>query len=270
MNKPSCQSVEERNKKLKELYVWVFTLTDETDYTSSSKHTIRTRFQGKSLALSNTLKKHSHLNLQKLEIITHSGLLTPKKYKTISYRIKSMTESLISTDFEDPIIANLKLKYENLDKVIITKKFQTLLNVLAFIGGISKGIGMILLIFVFPVREVLYYRELMNDMFSVCCDVEQINIATNLICNEDQLADEEDQEQLIDNTENSNEKKFSRKERKKRKSKNKKRTMKKRLNALKGMIKTDVKQSTGLMEAISAGMLTKEAMMDNMMEAFQD
>jgi hypothetical protein len=120
--------------------------------------------------MSNTLKKHSHLNLQKLEIITVSGLMMPKKYKTISYRIQSWTESLLSHDDKDPIIASLILRNNLIDKVVITKKFQTLLNVLAFIGGISKGIGMILLIFVFPVREVLYYRKLMNDMFRVCCD----------------------------------------------------------------------------------------------------
>lgn len=197
MNKSHCQSVEERNKKLKELYIWVFTLTDETDYTSSAKHMIKTRFKGKSLAVSNTLKKHSHLNLQKLEIITVSGLITPIKYKTISYTIESWTESLISTDSKDPIIANLKLKFENLNKVIITKKFQTLLNLLAFIGGISKGIGMILLIFVFPVREVLYYRKLMNDMFRVCCDEEQITLATDMIINRGKNMDIEDEEDLI-------------------------------------------------------------------------
>jgi hypothetical protein len=33
MHNDICKPVEERNKVLKELWVWVFTLTDETDYT---------------------------------------------------------------------------------------------------------------------------------------------------------------------------------------------------------------------------------------------
>ena len=78
--------------------------------------------------------------------------------------------------------------------MIITKKFQTLLNVMAFIGGISKGVSMILLIFVFPVREVLYYRKLMNHMFRVCCEQDQISLAMKMIINSDKDPDEEELE----------------------------------------------------------------------------
>jgi hypothetical protein len=59
----NCKPAEERNRVLKELWIWVFTLTDETDYTKSSKHDFKTNFQAKSLPVSNTLKKFSHLSL---------------------------------------------------------------------------------------------------------------------------------------------------------------------------------------------------------------
>lgn len=274
MHDKKCKPTQERNLKLKEVWIWVFTLTDETDYTSSSKNVFETSFQARSMPVSNTLKKNSHLNLQKLEIITVSGLTVPKKYKTISYRIKSWTENLVSIDAMDPIIANLLLRNDDIDKIIITKKFQTLLNVLAFIGGISKGITMILLIFVFPVREVLYYRKLMNHMFRVCCDSTQIDIALAMNSKDDD--EEEEEEALVDEEIGKGEFKGRKKERRKtntntkkrkRKSKNTK-NMKKKLNVFKSMIKKDNKKATGLMEAISNGLLTKEKMLDNMKEAF--
>jgi hypothetical protein len=50
----------------------------------------------------------------------------------------------------------------------------------AFLGGFSKGITILLLIIVLPVREVLFYRKLINYMFSVCYKETQLATAMQI------------------------------------------------------------------------------------------
>ena len=74
----------------------------------------------------------------------------------------------MSINKDEEVMLELRLKKDAVSRVIITKKFQTLSDLVAFIGGFSKGITILLLMLVLPVREVLFYRKLINYMFSVC------------------------------------------------------------------------------------------------------
>lgn len=42
------------------------------------------------------------------------------------------------------------------------------MSVLSFVGGLFKGMSMIFLCLAWPVREVEYYKTLINMMFNVC------------------------------------------------------------------------------------------------------
>lgn len=63
-------------------------------------------------------------------------------------------------------------------------------NVLSFIGGLSKGIGILMLMCVIPVREILYYKQLINEMFSVCSNDDQIDLAFQIMMVNDTQSDD--------------------------------------------------------------------------------
>ena len=77
-------------------------------------------------------------------------------------------KDIVSINKDEEVMLELRLKKDAVSRVIINKKFKTLSDIVAYIGGFSKGITILLLLMVVPVREVLYYRKLINYMFSVC------------------------------------------------------------------------------------------------------
>jgi hypothetical protein len=87
---------------------------------------------------------------------------------------------IVSIQKDEEMMLEILLKKDPVSRVVITKKFQTLSNLVAFLGGFSKGVAILLFACVFPVREVLYYRKLINYMFSVCFTDDQIQTAMNI------------------------------------------------------------------------------------------
>ena len=82
------------------------------------------------------------------------------------------------------VFLDLRLEFDLTGIVQIELKYQTVLDLIAFLGGFSKGLSMFLLIMVFPFREIHYYRKLINSMFSVCTTADQISTAFDLIQDE--------------------------------------------------------------------------------------
>lgn len=68
----------------------------------------------------------------------------------------------------DVPLLDLQLSLDRGNIVRITLQYQSLSDLIAFLGGLSKGLGLLLFVLVFPIREIQYYRKLINSMFSVC------------------------------------------------------------------------------------------------------
>jgi hypothetical protein len=60
---------------------------------------------------------------------------------------------------------------------ILQKKFFSFSHSLSFIGGLSKGLSIVLLAIVFPFREILYTKKFINEMFNVCINEQQMEMA---------------------------------------------------------------------------------------------
>lgn len=84
----------------------------------------------------------------------------------------------------DVPLLDLQLSLDRGNIVRITLQYQSLSDLIAFLGGLSKGLGLLLFVLVFPIREIQYYRKLINSMFSVCMTPNQINTALSLITEE--------------------------------------------------------------------------------------
>ena len=61
------------------------------------------------------------------------------------------------------------------------------MHVLTRFGGLSKAITLFILILVIPIREVLYYRKLMNKTFNICVNSDQVKTAMEIMIDDDKI-----------------------------------------------------------------------------------
>lgn len=174
-----CKPLATRDRLLREFYIWSFTLADETDF-SQPKTLINSNFSASLISVSNWYFKRATLVLREVEIEIYTGLFVKHsltKYTNIFLRTDL---DIVSINKDEENMLELRLEHDMASKVMITKKFQSLSDLVAFLGGYSQGIMMLLLIIVFPVREISYYRKLINSMFSVCLDEYQLETAIKI------------------------------------------------------------------------------------------
>lgn len=91
-----------------------------------------------------------------------------KWYKYYSKIFLREENDFVPTVKDDPVLMELNLKTDLSSVVKIKMKYQSISDLIAFLGGFSKGLSLFLFILVFPIREIKYYRKLINSMFSVC------------------------------------------------------------------------------------------------------
>lgn len=197
-NKKKCETEKNIRKLLKNFGVWGFALADSSDFLSSQKN-FESKFTGKRIQLSSEYNKKGTLVLREVNIIENKGLLGHTKRKISTHMFLTNHEQIISTFKDDPDLMILELEIDKNSFVEVEKKFKSIVNLLAFIGGLSKGIIILMLICVFPVREIIYYKKLINHMFNVCLDEKQADLALKMMSigiNEDGVNEVEIQENL--------------------------------------------------------------------------
>lgn len=96
---------------------------------------------------------------------------------------------LISTDSSQYFL-KARLIYDTKKFIKITKVYDSLMSVLSFVGGLFKGMSMIFLCAAWPIREVEYYKQLINMMFNVCETQKDIEKAFRL--DPDDVVDDEE------------------------------------------------------------------------------
>ena len=177
--KKACKPKALRNQILEDFEIWAFTLADASDFTSS-KTKLTNKFAADSISCSNLYKKRSKMMLREADIkITHGVFISEIKRQVTNMFLRN-EEQLVSIKPQKHFL-ELRLEMDKISEVLITKKYKSLSNILAFIGGFSKGISILLMLFVFPVREVIYYKRLINAMFNVCLNEHQLDLAYKML-----------------------------------------------------------------------------------------
>ena len=268
-----------RDEYLREFYIWAFSRVDQSDFTTTSTRLIN-RFRASSISVSNMYKKRSTVYLREVDILTVRGLFIPKKKRQRTNLFSRYDQNIVSLGKYDSMMLELNLKIETTEQVLITKKFTSLLDLCAFLGGFSKGIGLILMVMVIPVREVLFYRKLMNHMFSICINREQLKVALSL-SNAQDLEDFDEEVQRLTTSEakeavsefqrkTTSYKGRSGKRKRGKRSVKTKTSLKEELRKFKKKFKKYTGKNVGLYEAMAASYLTKDKIFDNMKNAFKD
>ena len=66
-----------------------------------------------------------------------------------------------------------------------------MVEVVSFLGGLFKGISVCLFVFLWPFREIMYYKKLINSMFSVCTTEEDLQTAFGYLVDEEEDSEDE-------------------------------------------------------------------------------
>ena len=175
-----CRPKRERDERLSRFRIWAFSLADESDFTVSDT-TLVSKFTATRIAASNNIEKESTLTFKEVEVQIMEGIIFKHVTRTKeAHMLIRNQDEILSVGREGPLLS-LRMKIDKTSKIVITKTFKSYADAVAFIGGFSKSIGLFLFIFVWPVREVLFYKKLINEMFSVCVDKKQCKTALEMV-----------------------------------------------------------------------------------------
>ena len=73
-----------------------------------------------------------------------------------------------------------RIEFDVFYKLVVKKEYQSLIGLLAFLGGLFKGMSFIFLVILYPLMEISYYNQLIGTMFNVCLNVEDLGRAMYL------------------------------------------------------------------------------------------
>ena len=181
-----CKPWKDVQSVLRRVDVWAFALTDSTNYASTDR-TQKKRFTASRIPISYRYQKMARLTLRKMKIESLEGALIQSK-KTKSTVAFLSDEQEITSSYREGEILHLSLRMDRNSQVLIKKRYKSIFRLFAYIGGLYKGIAIFFGILVFPVREVLYYKNLINNMFNVCLDQKQKEIALKTMFPEEETA----------------------------------------------------------------------------------
>ena len=153
---------------------------------SKPNHQIRKVFSGTRLVISKGILKRSTLILRKAELEYWKGTLYQTFHSSTSFRYYWSDTNILSLidSKEDPLLYELTLTIDKKHKIYFTKHLESLIEVIAYLGGLSRGISFFFLFLIFPIREMLYYRKLMNTIFNICRKEDHIKVALMTMGNE--------------------------------------------------------------------------------------
>ena len=183
-----CKPWKEVKKSLRRLDIWAFTLADSTNYASAESFQ-RNKFTASRIPISYRYQKMARLTLRKMRVESTEGAFFQQKKITSTVAFLS-SEQQITSSYREKDILHLLLRVDRNSKVLIKRKYKSIFSLFAYIGGLSRGMAMVFAILVFPVREVLYYQNLINNMFNVCLDHKQKEIALKTMFPEDEAAND--------------------------------------------------------------------------------
>ena len=186
-----CKPKKLREKMLRNFRAYGFVLADETKF-NMQKTKWEKKFIATEISASNQFVKEVKFWLKEAEFHEKKGLIIPKTKINYTKFFDKVEEKVLAVSSNRSFL-RLKQDFDKYSKVVITKKYKSLLALLAFLGGFSKGLSLILFFLVFPVREILFMKKLINHMFNICLDPDQIDAAVEMMWqdnDEDQVVED--------------------------------------------------------------------------------
>ena len=127
--------------------------------------------------------------------MTNVGRILQSYKQTITVKYSGYHAEILGVGINENI-AEIRLDLNKIDEIKIRKNYYSFFGVIAFMGGLVKAVSFILLAIVFPIREIIYFKTLINTNFNVCQSVEDLTKALG-VASEDSKLDPEKNLSLI-------------------------------------------------------------------------
>lgn len=122
--------------------------------------------------INSSFSKRSILNLIALQCKTTTGLFFD------SYGFTGLVFHRQISELMDmnPILklGEVILRLDQVDRIFVNRELYQFRNLISFVGGLLKGVTLLVFIFVYPVREISFYSGLVNEIFRVCDNPDKL------------------------------------------------------------------------------------------------
>lgn len=144
----------------------------------SNQKQAKTGLRRLEVSISLDFLKRVDINMIELDSLTSSGFIVNNTgfasilFKGISNDILQLNKGII--------LAHLNVVLDKNRKIFTRQVLYQLNHVVSFLGGLIKGVTLLIFCIVYPFREISYYQSLVNEMFRICHTPEQLKKQVSL------------------------------------------------------------------------------------------
>lgn len=155
--------------------IWTFTSSYHNHY-KEYYNSHEYEYVAKRFDFQKQYSKRVSLYFQEIEIIEGKGIIYTTKTKTLRYLLSREDKDIFEIGANENLIL-LEYLLDMNNRISVTVLFGSIVNSMAFLGGLFKGLSSLFFVIVMPFREILYYKKMINSMFSVCEEIDLIDVA---------------------------------------------------------------------------------------------
>lgn len=153
----------------------------------------------KKVQLSHKLYKQFVVDLALIETRETGGLPWKKRKYSRGFNLENIEADIIgeykiNSSPENSHFLKIRINFNLETKTVVKIRFRSLLSALSFMGGLFKGMSFFFFVLIWPFREILYYKKLINTMFDVCSDVDDLTNAFDHLIPDKDLNDETEEQ----------------------------------------------------------------------------
>lgn len=175
----NCVPNPQRDIELEEVEIYTFINSYEIDTSSSSENgdnITKMTYIAENI-IGHQYYKETTINYQRIVEQRDKSQINNSKNTTNYFTYLNSADTIRGINPEKFFYA-IKIK-KDVNMIQMDVQLGGLAGVQAFIGGLQKGFALIILAIVFPFREIQFYLDMINELFTVCTNKKDANLALN-------------------------------------------------------------------------------------------
>lgn len=149
--------------------------------------------------MNSSFSKRSILNLIGLQCKTTTGLFFDS-YGFMGLVFHRQISEILELN-PSLLLGEIIVRLDQVDRIFVNRELYQFKNLISFVGGLLKGVTLLVFIFVYPVREISFYSGLVNEIFRVCESPDKlkkmvyVGPVTRLLTSKSNIKDEDSEEE---------------------------------------------------------------------------
>ena len=166
-----CQPKSVIEKNFRKLRLYIFVEVNNNDVRNKE---LVTKLKTFDLVLNTRLEKRVELNMIEYQSYSKDGTFFGGGHYFRGLLFKDFNEYVNDINPQTRYLSfNVGVIKDR--KIYVQRNIYSFKQFLSSVGGLMKGASVFILIFVYPFREILYYKKLVNEMFVICSRPENLS-----------------------------------------------------------------------------------------------